>query len=320
MKKIVTQAGLLLMVTNIFCSCQPASKPKIQGYVEGEYVQVAAPYSGQLNKLSVRRGSEVKSGDALFTLESEVEVAARDEAFKRLAQAKATLEDLRKGKRPTELASLEAQSEQAKSALELSKKLLTRQQELTRTSAGSLDDLDRARSTQEQNEQRLAQLEADIKTAMLGARSDQILAAESDVHAREALLKKAEWDLDQKAQKAPKDALVFDTLYQEGEWVAAGKPVVTLLPPTNIKVRAFIPETLLGTIHHKDVMEVMLDGIDEPFTGKVSFISPQAEYTPPVIYSKDSREKMVFMIEISFDPVSAARLHPGQPVDVKLKH
>ena len=310
----ISIASLLVVC---LASCDKAASGKLQGYVEGEYVYVASPYAGELQKLAVSRGAEVKKGDPLFTLENTIEKAARDEASKRLAQAQANLEDIRKGKRPTEIASLEAQVAQAKSALDLSRKTLSRQQELTRGGAGSIDDLDRARSTNDQNEQRLAQLEADLKTARLGARADQISSAEAEVHAREALLEKTEWDLTQKAQKATQDGLVFDTLYREGEWVAAGKPVVVILPPANIKVRTFIPQERISTLHQGDAMKVTVDGINSPFTGKISFISPQAEFTPPVIYSKENREKLVFMVEIVFDPMSAAKLHPGQPVDVQ---
>jgi HlyD family secretion protein len=161
------------------------------------------------------------------------------------------------------------------------------------------------------------QLEADLKTAHLGSRSDQIAAVEAGVRAQEAALAKAEWDLSQKRQTASQAGLVFDTLYREGEWVAAGRPVVALLPPQNIKVRAFVPETHIGKIHPGDSVQAFVDGVREPFTGKVSFISPKAEYTPPVIFSRESRSKLVFMVEIVFDPKTAANLHPGQPVDIQ---
>ncbi len=93
--------------------------------------------------------------------------------------------------------------------------------------------------------------------------------------------------------------------------------MVVLLPPQNIKVRAFVPETRIATIHRGDRVEVFVDGVKEPFVGKVSYISPRAEYTPPVIYSQESRSKLVFMIESVFDPTIAKKLHPGQPVDAK---
>jgi HlyD family secretion protein len=155
-----------------------------------------------------------------------------------------------------------------------------------------------------------------LDTALLGSRTDQVIAAEAEVRAREAALARAEWELGQKRQQAPKSGLVFDTLYREGEWVPAGRPVVVLLPPENIKVRAFVQEKRLGTIHPGDDAQVAVDGVARPFSGKVSYISPRAEYTPPVIYSQESREKLVFMVELVFDPSAAAELNPGQPVDV----
>jgi len=91
------------------------------------------------------------------------------------------------------------------------------------------------------------------------------------------------------------------------------------LPPQNIKVRAFVPETQVGSIHYGDTTRVSVDGVPDPFIGNVSYISPHAEYTPPVIYSRESRAKLVFMIESVFDPQVSANLHPGQPVDVEFK-
>ena len=129
---------------------------------------------------------------------------------------------------------------------------------------------------------------------------------------------KARWDFQQKRQLAPQAGLVFDTLFREGEWVAAGRPVVVLLPPPNIKVRAFVPQARIRALQVGQQVQVTVDGVAEPLLGKLSFISPQAEFTPPVIYSRESRAKLVFMIEVVFDPAIAANLHPGQPVDVQL--
>jgi HlyD family secretion protein len=89
------------------------------------------------------------------------------------------------------------------------------------------------------------------------------------------------------------------------------------LPPAYVKVRAFVPEGRVGAIRVGGPARVTVDGVAEPFAGAVTFVSPKPEYTPPVIYSRESRDKLVFMIEISFPPDVAAKLHPGQPVDVK---
>ena len=296
--------------------CERSKSAGVQGYVEGEYVYVASPLAGALEKLHVERGAQVKAGDPLFALECGAETAARDQALKRLDEGRSKLEDAKKGKRPQEIDAIEAQLNQSRAALVLSEKEFIRQSELARSGSSSPQDLDRARAARDQDRQRVSQLDADLKTAQLGSREDQIAAADANVRALDAVVAKADWDLAQKHQAAPQAGLIFDTLYRTGEWVAAGRPVIALLPPENIKVRAFVPEARVGAIHPGDRVRVSVDGVPEPFVGKVSFISPQAEYTPPVIYSQETRGKLVFMIEAVFDPATAAKLHPGQPVDV----
>lgn len=308
----------ILAVCGWLAGCSQPDPNRVQGYAEGEYVYVASPLGGALNSLRVQRGARVRAGDPLFALDDTPEKAARDEAERRLAQARANLADAQKGKRPSEIDSLEAQLKQARAAQSLSEKELARQEQLLQTKAVSLQDADRARSADDQNRQRVAQLSADLETARLGARSDQIAAAEAGARALEAALRQAEWNLAQKRQSAPQAGLVFDTLYREGEWVGAGRPVVALLPSANIKVRAFVPETRIGSLHMGDKVRVRVDGVREPLTGNISFISPRAEFTPPVIYSQESRRKLVFLIEAAFPPEAAEKLHPGQPVDVQL--
>jgi HlyD family secretion protein len=301
----------------ILTGCRRSVPNQVQGYVEGEFVYVACPLAGKLDSLSVQRGTEVKKGDLLFSLDSTPEIAAKDEAHQRLAQARANLEDLQKGMRPSEIEAIEAQLKQAQAASALSERELARQEKLFASEATTAENLDRARATAEQDRERQVQIEADLKTARLGSRTDRIAAAEADVRAMEAQVTEAEWNLSQKRQTASQGGLVFDTLYREGEWVPSGRPVVVVLPPENIKVRAFVPEAKIGSIHCGDRVRVIVDGAPDSLVGTVSFISPQAEFTPPVIYSRESRSKLVFMIEVTFDPQTAANLHPGQPVDVQ---
>jgi HlyD family secretion protein len=312
---------LFLALACVLLGCGSSRTDKAQGYIEGEYIYVSSPLAGTLESLYVQRGQIVKKGDKLFTLENGFEKAANDEIRHQLNQAQANLEDAKKGKRPSEIDSIKAQLKQAQSALTLSSKEFERQKKLMETSgATSQQDFDQAHAAFDQDEQRVMQLNADLKTAQLGSRTDQIVADEANVKALEAGLTQTEWSLSQKYQTAPEEGLIFDTLYREGEWIAAGKPIVALLPPQNIKARAFVSEKQLAQIHLGDSVQVFVDGLGEPLIGKVSFISPQAEYTPPVIYSEDSRAKLVFMIEIIFDPKTAIYLHPGQPVTVQLHH
>ncbi len=316
MKQLFHSIGAMVLIFGLLGCKRPPSN-LLQGYVEGEFVYVSSPLAGKLTKLNVQRGAQVKEGDVLFALEDVAETAARDEASHRLQQAKNTLEDSQKGKRPSEMEALQAQLKQAREVAALSEIELTRQLELTKSGAVAVDSTDQARSANVQNHKRVEQLEAELKTAGLGMREDAVAALEGDMKAREAMLTKAAWDLDQKQQRAQQAAVVNDTLYRAGELVEAGHPVVSLLPPANIKVRTFVPQTRLSTLKVGDVLKVRVDGVAEALNGKVSFIAPQAEYTPPVIYSQENRSKLVFMIELRFDDAVTAKLHPGQPVDVE---
>jgi HlyD family secretion protein len=311
-------AAVLLAVVLFGGGCGGSASNLLQGYIEGEFVYVASPLAGTLEKLEVQRGSQTKVGQLLFVLESTAEKAAFDETERRLAQARASLEDARKGKRPSELQSIEARIKEAQAALEFSDRELTRQEKLIeKPGATTEQDLERARSNREQNRQRVTQLQAELETARLGARPDQIAAEEANVRALEAALAKAEWELSEKRQMAPQSGRVFDVLYREGEWVAAGRPVVSILPPAGVKLRVYVPQSSLGSLQTGDVVTVSIDGAPKPFNATVTFISPKAEYTPPVIYSRETRQKFVFMVEGIFEPQVAVQLHPGQPVDVR---
>ena len=289
-----------------------------QGYVEGEYVRVATSFAGSLEQLDVQRGVRVARGDALFALENENEAAARREAEERLRNAEAQLANLQKSRRPTEIESVRAQLEQADAGLKLSRAQLKRTEELVAQHFLARERLDEARSAYEQSQARVEQLKADVATARLAARVDEIKAARAAVAAARATLEQADWRLKQKSATAPVAGLVADTLFVKGEWVPAGAPVVTLLPPENVKVRFFVPEPKLGAVREGESVLLNCDGCSPNIPARVTFIAPQAEYTPPVIYSRDSRAKLVFLIEARAAPQDSVKLHPGQPVDVRL--
>jgi HlyD family secretion protein len=160
--------------------------------------------------------------------------------------------------------------------------------------------------------------EAKLETARLGGRIDSVSAARSAARASADAEARAKWAVDQKAQASPCAALVYDTLYREGEFVPAGSPVVSLLPPPNIKARFFVPEAAFAAIKAGDTVSVLAGGGRAPLAARVTYLSPQPEYTPPVLYNRDNREKLVYMVEASFAPEAAADLHPGQPVDVEI--
>lgn len=289
-----------------------------QGYAEGEYVRVGAPSAGALTRLSVARGAQVAKGAPLFALERENEVAARREAEDRVARAQAQLDNLQKARRAPEQDVVRAQLAQAEEAAKLSETQLRRQQDLARQNFISRERVDEAQTARDRDLARVAELRAQLATARLAARPDEIRAAQADLAAARAQAAQAEWRLTQKSIAAPVDALVADTLYVEGEWVNAGMPVVSLLPPANIKVRFFVPQAVLGSLATGRPARIGCDGCGQPIEAHVTWIAPQAEYTPPVIYSRETRAKLVFMIEARPSPADAVRLKPGQPVEVRL--
>ena len=302
----------------LLAGCSAGSSGAFQGYIEGEYVYVAAPLGGALSNLAVARGDTVTNSQLLFALERGSEAAAVAQAEKNLTQAQSQLDDLKKGLRPTEIAALEAQIERAKANLRLSSDQFTRREQLGGTDVISKEELDQARAQRDADQAQVDQLAADLQTAGLGGREDAIRAAQSAVAAQTAALDKAKWSFDQKQQFAPANAFVHDTLYRQGEWVAAGHPVITLLPPEDLKVRFFVPETTLAQIKTGQSVEVSFDGATKKYSATVNYISTQAEFTPPVLYNRENRAKLVYMIEAKFSAEDAAKLRPGQPVDIKI--
>ena len=303
----------------LLAGCEPRSTERIQGYIEGEFVYVASPRAGSLQKLEVAKGTHVEKDAPLFVLDAMPEASVRDEAQRKLDRAMALLEDAKKGKRPTEIDAAAAALEQARAALVLSESEVARQAKLALTAGATTQrDIDLARSSRDQNRQRVAELAADLDTARLGSRADQVAAAEADARSAQAALATAAWELAEKRQAAPRAGVVFDTLYREGDWVGAGLPVVVLLPPSNVKLRTFVAQDRVGSLQLGDPVRVFVDGVEGSSTGRISFIAPRAEYTPPVVYSRENRRKFVFMVEAVFEPEVAVKLHPGQPVEVEL--
>lgn len=303
----------------VLTGCKRTTPGNYQGYIEAEYVFVAAPLSGTLEQRPVERGNRVRSGDALFTLEHASEAAAVEEADRRLAQSEARLANLRKGQRPTEIASLEARLEQARANMVYWEAEKARRAKLIEDRAISQAEFELVRSQAETSKAQVDSLAADLQTARLGAREDEVRAGEADVAAAKATCVRTRWSLDQKTRVAPAGGVIHDTLYRVGEWVSAGSPVVSLLPPENLKVRFFVPETDLGRIRLGQAAAVRLDGMAAPLDAKVSYISTQAEFTPPIIYSRETRAKLVFMVEAKLEAASPESVHPGQPAEVQLR-
>ena len=293
------------------------SGARYSGYVEGEYVLVTSAIGGTLTELPVARGMQVAKGAPLFRLDDVAERGARDEAEAKLQQAEAAYGDLLTGKRPAEIDAIVAQRAQAAAALQQAEEEFQRQQKLRTTGASSIKQADDARAMRDQDRARLEELDAQLRVARLPGREDQIRAAEATVTANKAALVQAQWRLDQKSGLAPAAGLVSDTLFRPGEMVGAGQPVVKLLPPENVKIRFFVPQDVIARLAPGQAVRIACDGCGAPIAATISFIAPEAEYTPPVIYSRQQRARLVFMIEAR-PSERATELRVGQPVDVSV--
>ncbi|NVO07015.1 MAG: HlyD family efflux transporter periplasmic adaptor subunit [Rhodoferax sp.] len=313
--KTYLQAAALAAL-GLLGACGDKPRAGWSGYAEGDYVYVSSPLGGRLDKVFVSAGQQVAQGAPLFALDAESETAARDEAAARLGNAQAQVADLAKGKRAEEISVATAQLNQAQANASLARAELERQQQLLAQGFVAKAHVDDAATSLKQAQARVAELSDALKVAALPARSDQRDATAANARAAQQVLRQSEWRNSQKQQAAPAAALVADVLFQPGEYVQPGQPVVSLLPPANTKARFFVPEADLAALRLGQKVQIRCDGCGAPIPATVSRIATQPEFTPPILYSNTQRSKLVFMVEAKPDAAQALQLKPGQPLDV----
>jgi HlyD family secretion protein len=297
---------------------QPAGPAAWQGYAEADYVKVGPTQAGQLTQVMVARGDQVAAGAPLFAQDDTQDRAARDQAARQLAQAKDQLANLQAGGKQTEIQQAEANLADARATLTRTEADLRRGEALLRTGAVSIQSVDQQRADYESSVAKAQAMAAALAQAQAPMGRDMEIGAQRQaVEAAQAALAMAQWRLDQRHVAAPVAGRVADVIARAGEMMAAGAPVISLLPPENIRVRFFVPEPALSQIHLGIPVALSCDDCPADMRGTVSFIAPQAEYTPPFIYSESSRAKLVYLVEAKPRPDQATLLNPGQPVDVR---
>jgi HlyD family secretion protein len=313
--KLITGICLVML---LLVSCSSKDNNQFQGYIEGKYTYMSAAVAGKLEQLLVKRGDQVRAGQVLFVLDKEPEASQLQQAEQKLAQAKQTLLDLQKGERETIIAAIQAQQLQAKANLAFSEQTYLRYSKLFKEKVIDKATLDQTTSNYQRDMERVKEVEANLAEAKQGKRENLIAAQEAAVAAIAAEVRQATWAFEQKTQCAPTTAEVFDTLHEMGEYIAPGQATVVLLPQDTYKAVFFIPETTLSQLKMGNTVSIACDSCKKRYVANINFISPEAEFTPPVIFSKDSREKLVYRIEAKLDAEAAAVLRPGQPVDIYL--
>lgn len=299
-----------------FSACAP-SAPVAVGYVEGDYVLLAPIEVAQIRSVAVRRGERVEKGALIAELEADDATIAVSQAEAALAQAAAQLADLQIGRRPEEIAVLEATLRSAEAQASEARRVLARVQDLFKRGIATQAQLDEAATQVEVAEAAIGQAQANLAVAALPARPEAIKAAENQVKQAEGALEQARWRLSQRTISAPATGRIDDVIRNVGDIAGPSAPVVSLLPDGAVKLRIYVPEPYLSSVAVGSRVSVSCDGCAPGLTARISYVSTSPEFTPPVIYSVDTRQKLVYLVE-ALPEGDAGMLQPGQIVDVEL--
>lgn len=303
------------LIASLFSACaEPA--PLAVGYVEGEYVLIAPIEIAEVRSVAVQRGDRVEAGATLATLEAADAEIAVSQAEAALAQAQAQLADLKLGKRPEEIAVLEAMVRSAKAQAEEAKRVLTRVTDLFERGIATRAQFDEATTQVEVAEAAIGQAEANLAVAKLPAREETINAATGAVAQAQAALDQARWRLSKRTVTAPSAGRIDDLIRNAGDIAGPNAPVLSMLPDGAVKLRLYVPQPQFASIAVGSRLSVQCDNCPDGLTARVSYVSPNPEFTPPVIYSLETRQKLVYLIEAKVE--NDGRLQPGQIVDVRL--
>jgi HlyD family secretion protein len=319
MKKLIPVLVIVLALAGFFTRDvwlpSSANGANYLGYIEGDTVMIASPVAGRIVARAAEQGHMIAKGSPVFELDTVAAGAELARAEAAVAQARAQLDNLQAGKRQPEQDVTRAQRREAEAALAYARQELLRARELINTGTASKLRLDQAVSQVPQGRARVEQFAAAEAAGDLGGRVPEIAAAEAGVAEAQAVAAQARARLADLAPLAPFDALVENAFYDEGEWVTAGQPVVSLLSPEHIKIRFFVPEAAAALARPGTEITFTCDGCKAKMKAVVTYAATQAEFTPPVIYSQGARAKLVFLVE-ALPEGNAEELRPGLPVEV----
>ena len=304
-------------VSSLFSICGDPP-PFAVGYVEGEYVLVAPIETAQIKSVLVRRGQRIEIDQALVSLEKRDAEIAVLQSKATVEKAERQLANLQLGRRPQEIAVIEASLASAKSQAAETERVLKRQSDLLDRGITARDKFDTASTNMERAKSKVAELVANLEVAKLPARIEEIKAAQASLKQATAGLENARWRLQKRTLTIPESGIVVDIIRNTGEVAGPQAPVISVLPDDAIKLRLYIPQSSLSGIKLGSRLKVNCDGCAEGMSASVDYISSDPEFTPPVIYSLENRQKLVYLIEARPDEGSTA-LNPGQIVDVDLE-
>jgi HlyD family secretion protein len=298
------------------------------GYVEVDYVYAATPGAGRIERIAVSEGDAVAAGDVLFVLEAsqqraqyDAAVARADAAEAQVKAAEATLANLKTGARPEELQVTQAALMQAETSLGLAQQNFSRAEDLFEKGNVPKSQLDQAQASLDAANAAVVQLKAQLAVAQLPARDDQIAAATASVVAAQSAAVAAKADaanakamLDNRTITAPEAGRIERLYFSSGEVAGAGVPVVSIAGSDALKIKFYVNEADRPGFHLGDVVRVSCDGCAAGLTARVDHFASDPQFTPPIIYSRDERARLVFLTEAVMATQSG--ILPGQPVSI----
>jgi HlyD family secretion protein len=306
----------LPLIAAFLPSCGPPP-PLATGYVEGEFLLIAPVAAARVETLAVRRGDAVAAGAPLAIMERRDAEIALAEATAALARAESELADLREGRRSEEIRVLEAELASARALQVEAARSVGRLRDLRESGAVSQAQLDEAATQLDIARARVAEAQASLAVAALPARPQQIAAAEAAAAQAAAARDAAVWQLDERTVLAPAAGAVHEVLRRPGEIAGPQAPILSLLPEGGVLLRLYVPEPRIAEVAPGTELAVNCEGCPPGTSATVQFVADEPEFTPPVIYSLENRQKLVYLVEARPDP-GAAVLKPGQIVDVRL--
>jgi HlyD family secretion protein len=298
------------------------------GYVEADYVYAAAPSAGTIESIAVSEGQVVAEGEVLFTLESSQQTAQYEAALARakaaeaqVKAAEATLANLKTGARPEELQVTQASLMQAEANLALAQQNFDRSQDLFEKGNVPKSQLDQAQASLDAANAAVTQLKAQLAVAQLPARDDQIAAATASLAAAESTAAAATADaantkamVDNRTVVAPEAGRVERLYYTSGEVAGAGAPVISIAGGETLKIKFYVNEGDRPGFALGQVVSVSCDGCATGLTATIDHFASDPQFTPPIIYSRDERNRLVFLTEAVMDEQDG--ILPGQPVSI----
>ncbi len=304
------------IVAGWFAFCPP--EPNLTaGYVEGEYLKLAPVELSEIAEVAVEEGELVHKGQLIATLVTSDANMKLAEAKAQLQQTLSSLNDLKLGKRPEEIKVLKATLRSAQAQAKQAQSTYERYQGLLERKVISQAQFDEAETGLLVTKARINELQAQLSVAKLPAREDQIAAAESLYEMAKAKVDLAEWLLEKRKIYAPEDAKVSDIFLRTGEMAGPTAPIASLLPVSSVKLHFFVPEKQYAELRIGTKFSARCAGCTTLQALQITHIAEGPEFTPPVIYSLETRDKLVYEIQAK-PTTSHAPLRPGQIFDVDL--